>query len=126
MENQRKTKQKKQNPKEKTPRPIFELTSRVTLFFFMILIVLIILYVAGNYQQFIDANQRLILYTSAIVSALLFLFATAGFVESIGLIIVTGKENFPWFYILLFFLTMIFSAAVLVILRVISFLSGGI
>ncbi|MBR1910873.1 MAG: hypothetical protein IJ828_00805, partial [Treponema sp.] len=64
----------------------FRLIKRFTLFLFLQLAVLCVLYVRGSFQNFLDSTQRFLLLFCSIDSAMLFIFSIAGAVQSIVLL----------------------------------------
>ena len=110
-------------------RPLlFRLTNRMTLFLTLLLSSLILFYITGNYQQFLDADQHLILLLCTYTAAALALFSFFSFIEAVVFLIVL-KNNARLIFILhavvLFFL---FAAAVFFafVTRSITFFAAGL
>ena len=118
----------RQNKSEKISLSLlFRQTRRTVLFLFLFLSVLILLYVIGNYQLFLDSTQRLILNTASVTATLLTLLGTSGFIESIFCII--QKKQKRLYYILhsiLNGLAAVFALLCLVVFRTTVILSTGI
>ncbi len=110
-------------------RPLlFRLTNRVTIFLTLLSGSLILFYITGNYQQFLDSDQHLILSCCAVSGIGLSLFSFFSFAESVYYLLVTG-EKIRWIFMLhaitLFFIC--FGAVAMTLaIRAIIFLSAGI
>lgn len=104
---------------------LFRLTFRAYLFLLLMLIVLTLFYVMGNFQQFLDSTQHFNLLLSSVVSIALIFFSFIGLVESIVYSITTKQKKFI-FYAALFLLTLIIVTVVLLLLRTIIFLAAGL
>lgn|SRR5574344_311140 len=104
---------------------LFWLTFRAFLFLSLMLVVLTLFYVMGNFQQFLDSTQHFILLLSSIVSIALLFFSFAGLIESIFYLI-TLKQKKYIFFIILFIVTLIAVSLLLLLLRTITFISSGL
>ena len=104
---------------------LFKLTGRTSLFFALLLLVLVFFYLSGNYQNFLDTTQAFTLFMCSADCIVLFLFSLAGIIESIGLFFVSRKKRY-WIFFGVFFISGIISAAVFMALRTVSILSLGI
>ena len=62
---------------------LFKLTKRSILFLFLLLTVLSVFYVIGNYQLFLDSNQKIILNAAAFTATALLVLSATGTVTSI-------------------------------------------
>ena len=62
---------------------LFKLTLRTSLFLFLSLMVLILLFVAGNYQKFLDVSQSFILKISSVVAVASCFFYVLGIVQTV-------------------------------------------
>jgi hypothetical protein len=106
---------------------LYQMTLRTVLFLFLFLSALILFYIIGNYQQFLDSNQKTILLLATITAILLVSFSSAGFLESLFYLIKRDYTGHCLSYIIRMVL-MVFSAAtgtaVMFFTRTISFLSG--
>ncbi|MCR4626939.1 MAG: hypothetical protein K5640_04770 [Treponema sp.] len=69
--------------KNELPPILFRLTRRCVIFFFLFLICTLLFYFSGNYQSFLDENQRKLLYLSTIVALVLAFFSFCFFCECV-------------------------------------------
>lgn len=84
MGNTEKNEQEHDSPKSKPARPlIFILMTRTVFFMFLFLCALLVLFLIGNFQQFTDGNQILILISCSFTSMLLIIFSACTFVTAI-------------------------------------------
>ncbi len=68
----------KENIIKKTP--LFKLTNRLVLFLIALIFLVFIFYVSGNWQNFLDKNQILLLQVVSVLSVLLVFFVVVGLV----------------------------------------------
>lgn len=61
---------------------LFKFTRRTILFLFLFMLFLILMYIVGNYQLFVDSTQNLIIKTTEFVSIALFVFCITGCIEA--------------------------------------------
>jgi len=61
---------------------LFRVTNRLVYFLFSFSVVIYIFYIAGNYQQFLDNTQKLILTVLAYTSIILIFFCICALVEA--------------------------------------------
>ena len=61
--------------------PFFRITNRLIYFMFTFSVILFLFYLAGNYQDFLSANQKIILTALTYVSVVLIFFCICGVVE---------------------------------------------
>lgn len=116
----------KNKHKQKTDNTfLFKLTWRTSLFLFLLLAVLFLFYLSGNYQNFLDSTQLFVLFLCSIICIFLFLFSAAGILESIFLFFSTMKKRY-WIYFACYVLSLILSGAFFVALRTISKISLGL
>lgn len=104
---------------------LFRLTKRFTLFLLLQAIVLIILYVTGNYQNFLDSTLRFIMLVASLNFAMLSFFSLAGLIESFCLIFITKKKKYIA-YLFAYIILIFFACISFIILRGISFVSSGL
>ena len=104
---------------------LFQLTLRSCIFLFLILLVLLLFYGAGNFQQFLDSTQHFILILSSAVSIALAMFSFALTIESVVYFIIS-KQKFYFIFLIIFIFITIISIALLFLLRSITFLSSGL
>ena len=122
---------KKNNAIQEHIRPLlFRLFNRAALFLTLLTVVLLMLYVTGNRQLFLDKDQTLILKLCTIISTALALVSIIALCQSVFLLLYTIKKNirnilFYLRHVIAFLLMLSFSAAVLIITRSITFLAAG-
>lgn len=104
---------------------LFQLTFRSCIFLCLLLLVLLLFYGAGNFQQFLDSTQHFVLILSSAVSIALALFSFALTIESIVYFIIS-KQKFYLINLIVFIFITIISIAILFLLRSITFLSSGL
>ncbi len=110
---------------EDNPSFLYSLIKRFTIFLFLFLSVMLLLYFSGNFQSFLDSSLRIILFSSSLISLLLFSFSTIGLFAS--LLMILGKRRAGYaFDLLAFLLISVASAAVFVALRGLAVLTAGI
>ena len=122
---------KKNNAIQEHIRPLlFRLFNRAALFLTLLTVVLLMLYVTGNRQLFLDKDQTLILKLCTITSTALALVSIIALCQSVFLLLYTIKKNirnilFYFRHVIAFLLMLSFSAAVLIITRSITFIAAG-
>ena len=104
---------------------LFSITGRSALFLVLELFALVLLYVSGNFQFFLDSTQKFILLVCALCSMLLVLLSTAGIIESVVLFIISKQKKY-WIFFALYILCFIVTAVILVLFRVLTFISSGL
>ncbi len=104
---------------------LFKLTNRTSLFLFLMLVVLTLFYVSGNFQKFLDSTQSFILVLCSFCAISLFLLSIAGFIESITLFFSVKIKSFLIFTPV-YFLSSAFSLLCFMAFRLISTISKGI
>jgi len=62
---------------------LYRFVSRTVLFFTLFLFSLLVFYAIGNYQNFLDENQYVILSAASLASIVLFVFSVWGFAVSL-------------------------------------------
>lgn len=120
-------KDKNESPIKKTHERyfLFQLTFRSCIFLFLLLLVLLLFYGTGNFQQFLDSTQHFILILSSAVSIALALFSLALTIESIVYFIISKQKTYLIYLVAFIFITVI-STALIFVLRAITFLSAGL
>lgn len=104
---------------------LLRLTRRVCVFLFLLLAGLIIFYVSGNYQNFLDSNISLILKAVACASIALFFFSAASILETFFFVL--KDRRFSIIFNLFFFVfTLASSTAAGIFSLVVDKLSEGI
>ena len=111
--------------KEESSSFLYSLIKRFTIFLFLFLSVMLLLYFSGNFQSFLDSSLRIILFSSSLISLMLVSFSAIGFLASIMMIL--GKRRAGYAIDLLVFLLMAASsAAIFIALRGLTVLTAGI
>lgn len=106
---------------------LFKLTSRTVLFLFLFLTVLLFFYTVGNFQLFLDSNQKIILNAAAFTATTLLVFSLTGFIISIFCIIrKKGKRLFYTLKMILIAFSTAYALVFLILLRATAILSSGI
>ena len=85
----------------------------------------VLLYVAGNFQHFLDGTQQLLLLITSVVSLALIIFSAAGIIQCL-VFGIAWKSREHWLKIILFVVSEVVSVAVFILSRVIIMLSEGI
>jgi hypothetical protein len=67
------------------PPAAYSILHRTVLFLTLFLTSLLLFYIIGNYQEFVDADQLLILTAVSVTACLLVVFALSGFAASLFL-----------------------------------------
>lgn len=106
---------------------LFKLTKRSILFLFLLLTVLSVFYVIGNYQLFLDSNQKIILNAAAFTATALLVLSATGTVTSI-LYIIRKKRKRLYYAInlALIILSAVYAVFFLFLFRATVILSSGI
>ncbi|HAO30960.1 MAG TPA: hypothetical protein DCQ43_06385 [Treponema sp.] len=115
---------KKEPSQERQNSLLFTLTQRFSLFLAGALIMSMLLYVTGNFQQFLDGTQEIILIIASISSLGLIIFSAAGIIQSIVFGIVYKHKRF-WFALIPFGLAELLAVTLLIVSRMILTLTGG-
>lgn len=106
---------------------LFKLTKRTILFLFLFLTVLAVFYTIGNYQLFLDSNQRIILNTAAITATALLVLSITGITTAVFCIIrKKGKRLYYAENLALIILSAIYALVFLFLFRSTEILSSGI
>lgn len=106
---------------------LFKLTKRSILFLFLLLTVLSVFYVIGNYQLFLASNQKIILNAAAFTATALLVLSATGTVTSI-LCIIRKKRKRLYYAInlALIILSAVYAVFFLFLFRATVILSSGI
>lgn len=106
---------------------LFKLTKRSILFLFLLLTVISVFYVIGNYQLFLDSNQKIILNAAAFTATALLVLSATGTVTSI-LCIIRKKRKRQYYAInlALIILSAVYAVFFLFLFRATVILSSGI
>ena len=106
---------------------LFKLTKRSILFLFLLLTVLSVFYVIGNYQLFLDSNQKIILNAAAFTATALLVLSATGTVTSI--LCINRKKRKRLYYAInlaLIILSAVYAVFFLFLFRATVILSSGI
>ena len=106
---------------------LYRFVSRTVLFFTLFLFSLLVFYAIGNYQNFLDENQYVILNAAALASIVLFVFSVWGFAVSL---VYALKKDSPRraLYIVsaaVMIFTVVFGFVCMFASRLIDFLADG-
>jgi hypothetical protein len=104
---------------------LFKITCRTALFFALMTVFLLGFYVSGTYQDFLESTLIFSLFLCSIFSAMSFFFAVSGIFQSVIWFFILKRKIF-WIYSALFFVSLIFSAAIFVFCRTVAIVSNGI
>lgn len=105
----------------------FRIAIRMTFFLFLIFSSLMLFYFVGNYQEFLDSNQKLILNLIAITSVVEFVFSLSSLtLNIITYFIVKRKLRKVILYSVIYFFTTLLSVAGFLFSRAVLFVSSGL
>ena len=105
----------------------YRIVIRMSVFFFLVVLSMLVFYFVGNYQDFLDTNQKLILNLTAIVSVTSSVFLLLGIILNIVTFIVLKRNVYRFIiYTLLYLLMLSASVAVFFISRSVLLLSNGL
>lgn len=105
----------------------FRIIIRMTMFLFLIQASLLIFYFIGNFQQFLDTSQKLILNLLAIVSVINFTFSIICSILNFITYVTTKRKTRKFItYIVWYFFTTILSIVTFLLSRGILLLSNGL
>ena len=106
---------------------LFMLTRRTILFLSLLLCVLILFYVVGNYQFFLDSSQKIVLRSAAVTASTLFIISVSGIIETILCIVfLKNKRMYFIIHLVLIFIAQLLSIASLILFRIIDIVSTGL
>ena len=106
---------------------LFMLTRRTILFLSLLLCVLILFYVVGNYQFFLDSSQKIVLRSAAVTASALFIISVSGIIETILCIVfLKNKRMYFIIHLVLIFIAQLLSIASLILFRIIDIVSTGL
>lgn len=116
----------KENENKKKQPLLYRIVRRTVLFLTLFLTSLLLFYVMGNYQEFVDENQNLILNAATVTSFLLVFFSACGLAGSVLLFF---RQHERYLYVFAFVrmaAAFVYGFACMFAARIIGFLSGGI
>jgi uncharacterized membrane protein len=118
---------RKKEPKEKQPL-LYRILRRTVLFLTLFLTSLLLFYIIGNYQEFVDSNQNFILDAATVTAFLLVFFSAAG--SAAAAVLFLRKHTVQHKRYVLSFVWMVSAFAYgfvcMFAARTINFLSAGI
>lgn len=105
----------------------FRIAIRMTFFLFLIFSSLMLFYFVGNYQEFLDSNQKLILNLITITSVVEFVFSLSSFTLNIvTYFFVKRRIRKVILYSVIYFFTTLLSVAGFLFSRAVLFVSNGL
>lgn len=108
---------------------LFKLTLRTSLFLFLSLMVLILLFVSGNYQKFLDISQSFILKIASVIAVASCFFYVLGIVQCV-IYFFSKKGDFSKktyiIYFVAYFVVFLISLICILLFRTVDILSTGI
>lgn len=105
----------------------FRIAIRMTFFLFLIFSSLMLFYFVGNYQEFLDSNQKLILNLIAITSVVEFVFSLSSLtLNIITYFIVKRRLRKVILYSVIYFFMTLLSVAGFLFSRAVLFVSSGL
>jgi len=107
---------------------LYKLLGRTVLFLMLFLSAMLLFYFIGNYQEFLDRSQTLILTIATVTAIMLVFFAAAGLTLSLVLLLRKKTNNRRMYGILTagMSLALVYGAVFMVVTRIINLLSAGI
>lgn len=105
----------------------YQIVIRMSVFLFLILSGILMLYFVGNYQDFLDSTQKLILNLTAILSVTTALFLFLGFILNfVTFFRLRRKVTHLVIYSVIYFLMLVVSIVTFVLSRSVLLLSNGL
>lgn len=101
---------------------LFRLSKRITLFLFLLLVAILIVYITGNFQKFLDSTQKSILLYAVLSAFALFFFSIFSILETIIYSIALRHFSIV-LYVIPFLLCIIFSLVTIAFAGGILFIS---
>lgn len=121
----------KKNMKHKTDKQkanksgsLFHFNCRSVVFLWLFLIAMILFYAAGSLQQFLDSTQQRIVMLCFLTTTVLCFFSVTGLVQC--LVSLFSKQFKKYLtYTIVYIISLVLSAAVLVFFQTLNFLAEG-
>ncbi len=107
------------------PGFLYPLTVRTIVFLQLLLIVMSVFFISGNYQGFLDSTLNFIILLCTFICLALLIFILAGLIMSVIYSFIIKTKKYIIFSIILFFL-MLINFIFLLLSRSIIFVSAGI
>lgn len=105
---------------------LFTLVMRTVLFFVLFLSALLVFYTIGNYQEFLDENQHIILAAATVTAIPLLFFSAAGIAVSIVLAVKNHERRTRAVVsAVCSFFACAYGFTIMLATRLIDFLAGG-
>lgn len=105
----------------------YQIVIRMSVFLFLILLGILMLYFVGNYQDFLDSTQKLILNLTAILSVTTALFLFLGFILNfVTFFTLRRKVTHLVIYSVIYFFMLVVSVVTFVLSRSVLLLSNGL
>lgn len=105
----------------------YRIVIRMSVFIFFVLLSMLAFYFVGNYQEFLDSNQKLILNLTAILSVTSSVFLILGLILNLVTFIVLKRKVHRFvIYTLLYLVMLAASVSVFFISRSVLLLSNGL
>lgn len=105
----------------------YRIVIRMSVFIFFVLLSMLAFYFVGNYQEFLDSNQKLILNLTAILSVTSSVFLILGLILNLVTFIVLKRKVHRFvIYTLLYLVMLASSVSVFFISRSVLLLSNGL
>lgn len=103
---------------------LLRLTRRTSVFLFLTLVMLLVFYVTGSFQNFLESNMKTILFMISVAGIALAFVSFAAFLECIYFVFYTKRVKIG-IYSVIFLLVSLFGAACAVMSMIINLLSEG-
>ncbi len=120
-----KNRNKRKIERKKRTSILYNLTSRTVLFVFLLTFASSILFLSGNFQNFLDGTQRYLLRWCSIGCVLLVILDLACIVMSVIMFFATLSAKY-WGYFFLQLLVLAFAVVIFVLMYFLAFVSTGI
>lgn len=105
----------------------YRIVIRMSVFLFLVLASILGLYLVGNYQDFLDVNQKFILNLTAILSVTSSVFLVLGIIlNTVTFVVLKRKVHRFIIYTLLYLSMLVSSVAVFFVSRSVLLLSNGL
>ena len=105
---------------------LFNATKRTTCFLFIFYIVLFLVFVVGNYQQFLDSNLIYLIRISGFAAILCLVFSFLGMILSLMNAVICDRKKKYVLFSLIYFVVMATRVFFLVLLAFFDVLSSGV
>jgi len=103
---------------------LYKLTRRTVIFLTLLLCAQILIFLVGNYQNFLDSNQNLILLFVCCHSIGLSVFCLITIIQAV-IIYFQTKNKLMFIHVSIYFIILIFALAATIFSRSIMFVSQG-